>query len=293
MCDSGVRFRWLGVAGLEIEAGGSVLLVDPFFTRPPWWRLVVGRVSCNAGLVAEHVQRADHVLVTHAHWDHAMDVPEVVRRTGATAWGPHNVCRLLELEGIPPGQIHRIAAGDGLQLGRFDVEVLAATHGRTPIDWLINGALPRTAAPPLRLTDYRMDRCLSFLITTAGIRFLHAPSERPTEARPADVLLVGPHREPGYYRVLLKIVRPRLVIPIHWDGLFRPLNAPLVPDFTLSWWSWPPLQRMEPQRFQRLIERLAPGVRVLIAERLHWYDVGCELGPVQPLDGREAQRPRP
>ncbi len=276
MCDSGVRFRWLGVAGLEIEAGGDALLIDPFFTRPPWWRLFAGRVPCNSKLIAEHVRQADHVLVTHAHWDHVMDVPEVVRRTGATAWGSENVCRLLERAGVPPAQIRRIATGERLQLGQFDVEVLAATHGRTPIDGLINGALPRAATSPLRLIDYRMDQCFSFLITVAGIRFLHAPSERPAEARPADVLLVGPHREPGYYRLLLKIVRPRLVIPIHWDGLFRPLSAPLVPDFTISWWSWPPLQRMEPQPFQQLIERLAPGVRVLIAERLHWYTV-CQV----------------
>lgn len=291
MHDTGIRFRWLGVAGLEIEAGGSVLLVDPFFTRPPWWRLVAGRLSCQRRLITEHVRRADHVLVTHAHWDHAMDVPEIVRQTGATVWGSDNVCRLLELEGIPPVHIRRVTAGDRLRLGRFDVEVLAATHGRTPIDWLINGTLSPTAAPPLRLTDYRMDKCFSFLITVSGIRFLHAPSERPAEARPADVLLVGPHREPGYYRALVKIVQPRLVVPIHWDGIFRPLHAPLVPDFTVSWWSWPLLQRMEPPRFQRLIERLAPSVRVAAIERLRWYDADCLLEPAEPLDGREAQPP--
>lgn len=273
MGGTGVRFRWLGVAGLELRAAETALLIDPFFTRPPWWRLLAGRVSCNSRLIAAQVERADHVLVTHAHWDHAMDVPEVIRRTGATAWGSENVCRLLELEGVPSGQIRRIASGDRLQLGAFEVEVLAATHGRTPLDPLINGPLPRVLDLPLRLLDYRMDCCFSFLVSSREVRILHAPSERPAEARAAEVLLVGPHREPGYYRRLLVVVQPRLVIPIHWDGLFRPLSAPLVPDFTVSWWAWPPLQRMEPQRFQQLIERIAPGVRVLAAQRLRWYDL--------------------
>ena len=29
-----LKFRWLGVAGIELKAGEQVLVIDPFITRP-------------------------------------------------------------------------------------------------------------------------------------------------------------------------------------------------------------------------------------------------------------------
>ena len=29
-----VRFRWLGVAGIELKANEQILVIDPFVTRP-------------------------------------------------------------------------------------------------------------------------------------------------------------------------------------------------------------------------------------------------------------------
>ncbi len=49
--------------------------------------------------------RCDFVLVTHAHWDHLMDVPDVVLNTGATALGSANTCQLLALLGVAPEPI--------------------------------------------------------------------------------------------------------------------------------------------------------------------------------------------
>ena len=112
------QFRWLGVAGIELRAQDGVLVIDPFLTRFGPWR-ALGRVRSNRSLVAGTVRECDFVLVSHAHWDHLMDVPEVVRATGAQAFGSANTCRLLSVCGVPATHIRQIGAGDRLVLGAF------------------------------------------------------------------------------------------------------------------------------------------------------------------------------
>jgi L-ascorbate metabolism protein UlaG (beta-lactamase superfamily) len=272
-----LQCRWLGVAGVELSAGGQTLVIDPFFTRFPFWRMWPGRVRPDRDLIAATLRRCDHVLVTHAHWDHLMDVPHVALNTGAAVAGSRNTCQLLEVLGVPPGQIRQISAGERLSLGEFQVEVLPAQHGRTPIDRTINGPLRPGLKPPLRAFDYRMDACFSFLVRVGGYRLLIGPGENPVESRPADVLFVGVIKTvpdpPAYYAALLRRVRPAVVIPYHWDDLFSPLSRPLRPTFQLPEWAFPPLRRVDLAAFSRMITHTAPGTRVLVPEIFRVYEV--------------------
>ena len=261
-----IWFRWLGVAGIELRANDQILVIDPFFTRPPIWRMWFGRVHPNRSLIAKKIQRCHFVLVTHAHWDHVMDVPEVVRHTGATAFGSPNACQLLVALGVPEEQIHKIEGGDKLLLGEFEVEVLPAEHRKTPIDRFINGPLPANLLPPLRLRDYRMDHCFSFLVHISEYRLLCG--EQPV---PADVLFAVPLNTLPYYESLLRHVQPQAIIPIHWDDPFRPLSKPVRPMFKLPAWAIPPLQRMDPSEFKQEIEEIAPETTVLIPEMFRTY----------------------
>src|SRR5258706_2102773 len=112
--DTTVGMRWLGVAGIELSVDGRTLLIDPFVSRPPARRLWAGRVAPDGALVAEKVPQGDVVLVTHAHWDHIMDVPEVARRTGAAVYGSPNARALLQALPGPPAQVHPPPAGEAL-----------------------------------------------------------------------------------------------------------------------------------------------------------------------------------
>ena len=96
-----VRFRWLGVAGIELLSSEELmadesLLIDPFFTRPPIWRLWFGRVAPNPARIPASLPRCDHILVSHAHYDHLLDVPVIARRTLARVYGSANTCALLQ-----------------------------------------------------------------------------------------------------------------------------------------------------------------------------------------------------
>jgi L-ascorbate metabolism protein UlaG (beta-lactamase superfamily) len=286
-----LRFRWLGVAGIELEMNEQVLVIDPFVTRPPWRRMWWGRVRSDAALVATAVPHADFVLVTHAHWDHVMDVPDVLRQTRATAFGSPNTCQLLAILGVPAERLHEIKAGDQLTLGTFQVEIFSAEHGLVLGRPFASGPLAAHLRPPLRLRDYRMDSCFSFLIEVGGLRFLDWSSERAIAAPPADVLAVSPHRERLYYEALLRVVQPRVVIPIHWDDFMRPLSQPLRPMLKPPRLAFPPLARVDLAAFGQLVKQVAPAAQVFIPEVLRLYKLRGILSERATQKWREERDP--
>ena len=271
--ETGVRFRWLGVAGVEIAANGEVLVVDPYLTRFPFWRQWIGAVQPNTELIAKLIPRCDYVLVSHSHHDHVMDVPSIVSNTGAVAMGSPNTCRLLEIHGIAAEQIRRIDTGDTLTLGSFQVQVLLAEHMPLPLEHLFNGPLRPNLRPPLRVLDYRMDFCFSFRIEAAGHSFLNWRSGSAEGALPADVLFVSPMGSRAFYQSLLGTVRPRIVVPVHWDNFYRPLSVPIRPMFSRASKLLPPLRRLQFARFEEMMAEIAPHVRLLVPEALRTYEM--------------------
>jgi L-ascorbate metabolism protein UlaG (beta-lactamase superfamily) len=268
--DTLLRFRWLGVGGIELSANDQVLLIDPYLTRLPFWSVAFGRVRPNRALIAEKIQHCDFVLVTHAHFDHLMDVPDVVRNTGAVVLGSTNTCRLLAILGVPAAQIRPIGVGDQVSLGDFWVQVVPAEH-ITFAGWRpFSGPLPPDLRPPLRARDYRMDRCFGFLMTLDRCRLLHCPG--PGVA--AEVLTLKPLGTRSTYESLLREVRPRVVVPVHWDDFGRPLSKPARPMIAPSGRIIPPLERIDLGRFQHMVEQIAPATRVLVPEMFHAYDLG-------------------
>lgn len=268
-------FRWLGVAGVELATGGQTLLVDPFFTRPPFCKVLWGQVAPDEELVARHIQAGDFILVTHAHYDHVMDVPLVVKKTGASVMGSRNTCRLLEICGVPPGSLREIRCGERFELGAFTVQVIAARHIRLPL--YRPGPLKQALRPPLRLADYRMDESFSFLLSTAGLRILLWGGDSTDGAERADVLFTYFMSGPSFYRDLLEKVQPSLVIPLHWDNLFRPLARPLKPTWRPPRLGFPAWLRARPEAFCGTIARFSPSVRVLVPEIFKQYDIGQDL----------------
>jgi L-ascorbate metabolism protein UlaG (beta-lactamase superfamily) len=269
--------RWLGVAGVELISNNQVLVIDPYFTRFPFWKMLIGPVRPQADVITHSVQRCDHILVTHSHFDHMMDVPTLALQTGATILGSPNACQIATASGVPVGQTHRIDAGDQLSLGEFQVSVLPALHGKTSLDWLINGPIVHNLTPPLRALDYRMDECFTFLVTVAGIRLLIGGCETIQENAPADILIAGmvglTMNRYLYYKALMRRVRPKVVIPYHWDDMYRPLSKPTWPSFEMPSLSSPTLRRVDMSGFSQMIEKIAPDTQVIIPEIFHTYDI--------------------
>lgn len=271
-----VSLRWLGAAGLELSADAETLLIDPYVSRVPFSRLWFGQVIPDQARIAETLPRATYVLVTHAHFDHLLDVPTVLRNTGAVAYGSPNTCTLLKICGVPQNQVRRLELGVRLSLGAFTVRVLPAEHLSTP--GFGPGPLRPNLVPPLRARDYCYDAVYAFWVAVGDWSLLIDPSGLAQPDVRADVVCVGPHREATYYAGLAARVSPRVVIPIHWDNIFRPLSKPLRPYHRPPNWTHPPFQRLDLAQFRRTIEQTVPGVRVFLPQVLRTYPLAEWVG---------------
>ena len=266
-----VIFRWLGIAGMEFTFGNHTLLIDPFLSRPPLRNVFFGRVTPNIQLIKEKITKADHILITHAHYDHLLDVPVIARQTGAQVFGSANVCGLLQILQVPSTQLHSLHAFDEIDLPYAHIRVIPASHPFIPM--YNPGKLKTNLKPPLRLRDYRMDECFSFLIEFEKLRCLVWSSVSAEHAQPADVLFLRAVARQGWYDEMLNSVHPRLAIPTHWDDLFRPLSQPIRPFFAPPTLSNPLIRWINLDDFKKRIIHSDPTCKILIPNVLQPYNL--------------------
>jgi L-ascorbate metabolism protein UlaG (beta-lactamase superfamily) len=88
--------RFLGINGFEFTRNRETLLIDPYVSRDP------ARV-CVPQTTRKHIKKADYILLTHSHWDHAGDVAEIAEYTDAMIVDSEtmlNICRHFKIAEI-------------------------------------------------------------------------------------------------------------------------------------------------------------------------------------------------
>jgi hypothetical protein len=268
-----IQLRWLGNAGFEFQLGKTTLTVDPFLTRPHFYQTYFGRVAPDEAALQKHITRSDAILVTHAHFDHCMDAPAVAIRTGASVHGSANTCRLMRAAGLPAEQTHVVAADDHFSINDVRVNVLPAAHPWIP--GYTFGQLRGKLEFPLRLRDYRMDACFSFLLEFEGTRILVWSSTRPDGAPRADLLTCRAVSSQIWYDKLLGQVQPSLVLPQHWEDTYQPLSHDPQPFFSAPRLGVPPIGRIDLADFSARVRRAAPDCDILVPDIFKTYS--CEL----------------
>lgn len=111
-----MNITWLGHSGFRIEIGGLVLLIDPWFTGNPVF---------PADKRAEAIAGATHILVTHAHGDHAADTPAIAADTGAQVICIHELSAIWKAEGV---QTKGMGKGGTVDLDGVAVTMVNAVH---------------------------------------------------------------------------------------------------------------------------------------------------------------------
>ena len=122
--------KWLGINSFAFRFGGKVILLDPCVTRGD------SAMLSDPALVKKYVPEADVIFVSHSHWDHLADVPEIVRNTGAHVYGSETTAFILRYYQIPEENIHVIRAGDKVRLDHgLTVDVIESRHMKLAPDW--------------------------------------------------------------------------------------------------------------------------------------------------------------
>jgi L-ascorbate metabolism protein UlaG (beta-lactamase superfamily) len=239
-----VTVTFLGVATLLISDGETSLMTDGFFTRPGKASVFLGRIAPDPKRIGRSLARISvrelaAVIPVHSHYDHAMDSPEVARRTGALLVGSESTANIGRGVGFPEERIRVLEPGAPMRFGAFTVTAIASQHFP---HGMAMGEIRAPLVPPASAMDYLDGGSFSLLIEHATGTLLVQGSagwlDGALAGRRADVVLLGigglggrdeAYRE-DYWRAVVEPVGPRCVIPIHWDDFTLPLFAPLEPS---------------------------------------------------------------
>ena len=278
-----LRLTYLGAAGWEITDGNVVLLIDPYLTRAKYGtpidavspddpRPTVGNstvVLPDTATIDKHITRANVILVTHTHPDHALDVPYIATRTGAIVVGTESTANLARATGVPERQLRPVSGREELKFAGVSVRVIPSRHGifRRPSNPAapppVPATIPRDIKPPFRYADHAEGGTLAYVVRFAGHELIVFGSMNFIESeitglRP-DIALVGGMPERANIddytgRILRALGHPRTVVPTHWDQF----NVPYGFSQTHA------VQRL--QSFVEEIKAVSPQTRVIVPE---------------------------
>jgi L-ascorbate metabolism protein UlaG (beta-lactamase superfamily) len=153
--NASVTATWLGVTTMLFDDGDTQILIDGFFSRPAVWDSILGRAVVNDAATINYalheygMSRLAVIIPVHSHFDHAMDIGAVAKRTSASILGSESTANIARGAGVPADQV--VVAEDGLvyEFGEFKIRLLPSRHA--PIGWRGNAPLPGTIDEPLSM----------------------------------------------------------------------------------------------------------------------------------------------
>ena len=244
-----LRLTYLGNAGWEITDGLTTVLVDPFLSQFARWdpsrpqpnRATNPIIEPDTALINQHVKRADYIIITHGHSDHALDAGYISQRTGATIIGHETTANLARAYGVTDRNLITVIGGEDYEFGAFSLKVIPNIHSALDQKHYYNntrgisGAAPRGLRAPLHINDFVEGGNLAYLLRMAGHEVLIMGSmnyiEREMTGLRPDIALVGANdqrREIYDFtgRLMRALGNPAIVIPTHADSYGDPKPTP-------------------------------------------------------------------
>lgn len=235
-----LRIVWIGHSTVLIETDGARMLTDPLL-RP---RVAhVRRVIENPPAIGGEL---DAVLLSHVHHDH-LDFPSLGLVRAHRILVPRGAARLLERRGFK--NVVELEEGEELSIGSVTVLATHAAHDarRWPYGTVVPalGYLIRGSAQLYFAGDTDLFEGMVELGLGLDVALLPIDGWGPR---------VGPgHLDPRLAAEALRLLTPRVAVPIHW-GTYRRIG--LHGDVAKL--------RERAELFRRFAEELAPEVDVQI-----------------------------
>ncbi len=229
-----MKLKWLGTAGFEIKTGDQVFLIDPYLSRNQ-------NAVPRQDITPFDIQKASRIFISHSHFDHILDIPQIARQTNADIYCSDVAANLLIDHQVDRHRINPILTDKkAFHFQRYSVQAFFSDHikfdKKLILSTLVKINIQLFKYLPL-FRRFPCGRVLSwrFIIEDKIIQFFgSAGSSLETLKKignhPIDILLLPLQ---GYSNICqiglnhVKLLKPKLVIPHHHDDFFPPISAPI------------------------------------------------------------------
>ena len=240
-----MKLTYLGTNTLLIRKAAEGILVDPHFTRPSLLQLLTpirpNKQSVRDGLALAGIDHLDGVLLTHTHYDHALDAVEVLSQMGGVLYGSRSAVNLAQAGGLDQGCCMLVEPGKLYSVGPFQVRFHPSQHipFPAPFGWLMPKAreIAKTVRSPAWFWEYQCG--LVYAIQVDHTLIFGSAASEPDAYRDLDIHAVvlsigGLELQPQsfleqLYRETVVLSGAMQVYLSHWDFFFRPVNENLRP----------------------------------------------------------------
>lgn len=120
-----MEITYYGHGSLGLVINGFHLLVDPFISGNP-----------KASHIDINTLKADYILLTHAHYDHVMDVEALAKMNNATIIANHEIVTYYEQKGFKG---HAMNPGGSREFEFGNLKVVTAVHSSSFPDGTYGG----------------------------------------------------------------------------------------------------------------------------------------------------------
>lgn len=180
------------------------------------------------------------MFVSHTHHDHVMDAPYIAKQCNAKIYGSESAKNVALGSGIPEENIVVFQHESSFTVGDYKIRILNSLHSKPT---LLNNDLGEPITKPLKqpagLRKYKEGGSYDFYVEYGEKKILIRPSfnyiKGQLDGIKADVIFLGvaglakadPETEKTFFAETVEKTEAKLIIPVHWDNFFSPLERPI------------------------------------------------------------------
>jgi|GEM_PF-1410020 len=261
--NSPLFLKWYGTTCVSITDGQSVILFDPYLSRPSFWSVLFGsEIKSDPALVRKYIglfeeEKNKAIFISHTHFDHILDLQNLEQLWDyPQVYGPMNLKFIDATSENETRKNRKIMTTDKvISVGSFKISALQSQHSPLPLGFdFAKGKLSENINLPTSAYQLKAQESFAYLIKHPSGTILFQSGAVSRESYPVeyvDTLLIGiaSRKDQDMKAGILKKLKAKKIIPIHFDNFFKPLSEHITH-----------LPFMDSQGFEKLVG----------SERIHW-----------------------
>lgn len=268
--DSILSIQYLGCGGLLIQQNHNKIMIDPFFSNPSFSKVSsFSTIEADTNTIQKNYKTIDYAnidacLISHAHYDHLMDVPYIstyFHIQNLNIYGSKTVINILKSQKLDSIYLHNIEdqAAKNDTLGQWTytnkdstcrfmaIKYDHAPHFKKSFIKLkfFNGHYNAVPKQIKNIRDWKEGQTYAYLIdfmtkgkvnrriyvlsggaSSAPIGFINHFEALKNKSIDVMVLCVASHDNvKNYPQKIISAHRPSFILGVHWEDFFIPYNS--------------------------------------------------------------------